>query len=86
MKPDIITRDVKTIKLFILSKDIHGNSRSQWLRGLRRGSAAASLLELWVRTPWGYECLPVESVQVSAMGRLIIQRIPTECVCVCVCV
>jgi hypothetical protein len=29
------------------------NSRSQWPRGLRRGSAAARLLRLWVRIPPG---------------------------------
>ena len=29
------------------------NSRSQWSRGLRRSSAAARLLRLWVRIPPG---------------------------------
>ena len=36
---------------------LHG--RSQWPRGLRRGSAAARLLRLWVRIPpgtWIFVC------------------------------
>jgi len=36
--------------------------RSQWLRGLRRRSAAARLLRLWVRIPPGHGCLSVVSV------------------------
>ena len=35
------------------------NGRSQWPRGLRRGSAAARLLRLWVRIPpgtWMFVC------------------------------
>jgi len=33
---------------------VHNNSsRSRWPRGLRRGSAAVSLLALWVRIPLG---------------------------------
>ena len=31
--------------------------RSQWSRGIRRGSAAARLLELWVQSRLGYRCL-----------------------------
>ena len=50
------------------------NRRSQWPRGLRRGSAAARLLRLWVRNPTGgHGCLYVVSVvccqvEVSATG------------------
>jgi len=36
--------------------------RPQWPRGLRRGSAAACLLELWVRIPPGHGCYSVLSV------------------------
>ena len=46
---------------------------SQWPRGLRRGSAAARLLGLFVRFPPRAGCLPLESVlccqvEVSATG------------------
>jgi hypothetical protein len=37
-------------------------SRSHWLRGLRRRSAAACLLRLWVQIPCGHGCLFVVSV------------------------
>jgi hypothetical protein len=63
--------------------------RLRWPRGLRRGSAAASLLGLRVRIPLGTwisvycECLCCQ-VQVSASGRSLVQRSPTEC-CVSVC-
>jgi hypothetical protein len=47
--------------------------RSQWPRGLRRGSAAARLLGLWVRILLGHGCLSVVcgvccQVEVSASG------------------
>jgi len=42
---------VNFVSLFYLSNYV--NSRSQWLRGLRRRSAAARLLTLWVRIPQG---------------------------------
>ena len=59
--------------------------RSQWPRGLMRGSAAARLLGLWVRIPperHGY--LSVVSVaccqvEVSVSGWSLVQRSPTEC-------
>jgi len=35
------------------NNNINNNSRSQWPRGLRRGSAAARLLRSWVRIPPG---------------------------------
>jgi hypothetical protein len=59
-------------------------SRSQWPRGLRRGSAAARLLGLWVRIPPGHRCLSLVSVvcfqvEVSATGWFLVQRSPTEC-------
>ena len=64
--------------------------RTQWPRGLRRGSAAAPLLGLWVRIPRGHGCLPLVivvccQVEVYATGRSLVQRSSTECVCVCVC-
>jgi hypothetical protein len=37
-------------------------SRSQWPRGIKRGSAAAWLLGLRVRIPQGHGCLPLVSV------------------------
>ena len=59
--------------------------RSQWSRGLRQGPTTARLLGLRVRMPseaWrfvSFECC-VCQVEVSATGRLLIQRSPTECV------
>jgi hypothetical protein len=58
--------------------------RSQWPRGLTRGSAAVRLLGLWVRIPPGHECLSVVSVvccqvEVSATGWSLVQRSPTKC-------
>jgi hypothetical protein len=63
--------------------------RSQWLRSLRRRSAAARLLRLWVRIPPGYGCQSVVSVvccQVEVYDELITR--PEECYrlwCVVVC-
>ena len=52
-------------------------SRSQWLRGLRRWSAAARLLALRVRMSLvSVVCCQVE---VSATGRSFVQRSPAEC-------
>jgi len=54
-------------------------------RGLRRECEAARLLGLGVRIPpGGIDCLFLLSViccqaQVSATGRSLVQRIPTEC-------
>jgi len=42
--------------------------RSQWLRGLRRRSAAARLLRLWVRISPGHGRLSVVSVVLSGRG------------------
>ena len=60
------------------------NSRSQWPCVLRRRSAAARLLRLWVRIPPGHGCLPVLSAvccggEASATGWSRVQRSPTEC-------
>jgi len=59
-------------------------SRSQQPRGLRRRSAAASLLRLWVRIPPGSWILSVVSVvccqvEVSAKLWSCAQRSPTDC-------
>ena len=57
--------------------------RSQWPRGLRRSSAAARLLRLWVLIPpaaWmsiGCECCV--RYKTLATGRSFIQRNPIEC-------
>jgi len=58
-------------------------SRSQWPRGLRRGSAAARMLGLWFRIPPGHGCLSVASVvccqvEIFATGRSLAQRSSTE--------
>jgi hypothetical protein len=59
--------------------------RSQWSRGLRRGSASTRLLELRVRIPPKDMDVSLMSdvfchVEVSATGQSLIQRSPTECV------
>ena len=59
-------------------------SRSQWLRGLRRGSAAAGLLGLWVRIPPGHVCPSLVGVvccqvEVSASDRSLVQSSSTDC-------
>jgi len=65
--------------------------RSQWSRGLRRRSAAARLLRLWVRIPpGGHGCLSVVSVVVLS-GRGLCDELITRpeesyrlwCVVVC---
>ena len=58
--------------------------RSQWPRGLRRGSAAARLLRWWVRIPPGHGSLSVVSVvcclvEVSATSGSLVQKSPTDC-------
>ena len=63
--------------------------RSQWPRGLRRRSAAARLLRLWVRIPPGHGCLSGVSVVLS--GRVLCDELITRpeesyrlwCVVVC---
>ena len=64
--------------------------RTRYPRGLRRRSAAARLLRLWVRIPPGHGRVFHVSVVccqvvVSATGRSHVQRSPTDCACVCVC-
>jgi len=57
----------------------------QWSRSLRRGSAAACLLGLWVRIPpETWMCVLRLMCVVSATSRSLIQRSPTRCVCVSV--
>ena len=58
--------------------------QSQWPRGLRRGSAAARLLGLWIRIPPGHGCLSLVivvccQVEVCATGWSLVRRSPTEC-------
>jgi hypothetical protein len=55
------------------------NCRSQWPRGLRRGSTAVRLLGLWVGIPLGHGCLSLVGavccqVEVSASGWSLVQR------------
>jgi len=64
--------------------DLKNKTGSRWSRGLGRGSAAASLLGLRVRTPPGlHECLCLVNVaccqvEISASGRSLIQRSPAD--------
>jgi hypothetical protein len=58
--------------------------RSQWPRRLRRGSAAACLLGLWVWIRPGHGCLCLVNVvccqvEVYPSGRSLVRRSPTEC-------
>jgi hypothetical protein len=67
-----------------LNKWLCGTGRSQWPRGLRRGSVAVRLLGLRVLIPPGHGCLSLVSVvccqvEVSATGWSLVQRSPTEC-------
>ena len=51
-----------------------------WPRGLRRGSAAAHLLRLWVRIqPEAWISLCCECCVLSGRGRSLVQRSPTQC-------
>jgi hypothetical protein len=58
--------------------------RSQWPRGLRRRSAAAPFLGLWVQIPPVHTCRSLLSVvfrqvEVSVLGWSLVQKSPTEC-------
>jgi hypothetical protein len=56
--------------------------RSQWPRGLRRRSAVARLLRLWVRISpgtWMSVCCVCCQVEVSATSWSLVQRNPTDC-------
>jgi hypothetical protein len=76
--------DITSVKFVVNSTIMMSNCRSQWPRGLRRGSAVARLLGLWVRIPPGHGvCLSVVSVvccqvEVSATSWSLVQRSPTE--------
>jgi hypothetical protein len=61
----------------------YNGPRFQWPCGLKRGSAAARLLGLRVRTHRHYRCLSLVfvvcfQVEVSATIRPVVQRSPTE--------
>ena len=61
------------------------HSRFRWPRVLRRGFAASDLLGLRVRIPpgtWMFvscECGVLSGKEISATGRSLVQRSPTEC-------
>ena len=61
---------------------------SQWPHGLRRGSAAARPLGLWVQIPPGawmsVVCVVYCQVEVSATSWSLVQRSPTDCGASCV--
>ena len=78
----IIVLQSKNVSPFILGTPFW--RRSQWPCGLRRRSAAARLLRLWVQIPPGHGCLSVVSVvccevEVSATSWSLVQRTPTDC-------
>ena len=59
-------------------------SRPRWPRGLRGGFTSPRFLGLRVRIPPEHGCLSVVNgvcyqVEVSATGRSLVQRNPTEC-------
>ena len=62
--------------------------RSQWPRGLRRRSASARLLRLWVRIPPGAWMSVVSivccQVEVSATSWSLVRMSPTDCGASCV--
>jgi len=65
--------------------------RCRWPCRIRRGFTAPNLLGLWVRITASHRSLSFVNfvfcqVEVSATGRSLFQRSPTECVCVWVCV
>ena len=78
------------IRLMTYQSPTYFGRRSQWPRGLKRTSAAASVLRLWVRIPPGawmfvmsVVCCQVED---SAPSWSLVQRSPTDCgesMCVC---
>ena len=73
--------------MLLRNEDLDGWSR--WPHGLRGRSAAACLLELWVRNPLEHKCLSLMNsvccqVKVRATGRSLVQRSPTECLWYCV--
>jgi len=57
------------------------NSRSQWPRGLRRGSTAARLAEIVGSNPSGGMdvCVVHCQAEVSETGWPLVQRSPTDC-------
>jgi hypothetical protein len=81
--------EIQVVKKFSVLRSV---GRSQWLCGLRRGSAAARLLELRVRIPpeaW----IPVSFLVLFCAGRSLCVGLITHpeetyrlCVCMCVCV
>jgi len=75
-------REIKTNKIY--RKPYINSRRFRWPRNLRRGSAAARFLGLWVRIPPGHGFLSFVSVmcwhaEVSALGLSLIHKSPIEC-------
>jgi hypothetical protein len=76
---------MKSAQLTVLLLRVFLLRRSRWPRGLRHESTAARFLGLWVRIPQrGHGCrffvnVVCCQVEVSAMGRPLVQRGPTEC-------
>jgi hypothetical protein len=81
-KPNIRTRATKGITVAINTIHQSIKRRSQWPRGLRRRSAAARLLRLWVRIPheaWMSVTCECCQVEVSTTGWSLVQRSPNDC-------
>jgi hypothetical protein len=83
--PDLINMTIRvSVRTSTNYEDSHYISRSQRPRGLRRRSAAVHLLGLRFRIPpgpWTFvscECSCCQ-VEVSATGRSLVQRSPTDC-------
>jgi hypothetical protein len=81
-----------TVDVTVNSQQYFHSDRFQWLRGLRRRSAAQRLLGSWFESHRRYGCLSLVSVCV-VMQRSLRRADPSSkesyqlwCVCVCVCV
>ena len=77
----------QTVKRRNFNTSSSADCRSQWLRGLRRGSAAARLLRLWVRIPPGGMDVCCGCCVLSGRGLcdgLIIRGVIPSVVCLCV--
>ena len=73
----LLYSDIRYPRYIILSSLI--SSRSQWLCGVRRGSAAVPVLGLRIRIPPWHECLYLVSVVCCQVEASLAQKSPTEC-------
>jgi hypothetical protein len=67
----LLSKNISEIHIFNFGY-LSSGSRSQWPRGLRRGSAAARLLELWVWIPpEAWFSVPCDCCILSGIGRCV---------------